>query len=170
MKLLGEVLFARDHYNAWTADSCELKPLATLDGFQRLDDYIPDTHVEMKARKDACVHARFDRVSGATIRRSIEVEHRSTNEIFEPVTEGRSRRTLQHFPDGCVGLVRVARCQYRSLHGEIYVNCGAGCFEAKLQRIPTLESPRRMVGLKQSRQQPVECHLPTQAIDVNLLC
>ena len=74
----------------------------------------------MESGKNPLVHASFDRIAGAAVRRRGQIHDRRSDRKLEPVAESHGGRTLQHLPYDLV-LVTARGCG-DSLHCEVDVH------------------------------------------------
>src|SRR5580693_4520049 len=90
MKLFRELLLCRNDRKRWRRHAAEPKPVFTGHSVQRLQNLIPNFHVNPKARKIPAVHSRLDGTPAAAFGRAIQILCRFAHEEFEEIVE-RSR-------------------------------------------------------------------------------
>ena len=95
MKCLGKLLFPGHSLKRQGRDSGKVEPLAPMNFLKWFNDGIAGGDVEMKPGKGPAIHACFNGIAGTTIRGSIQIHQRLTNQEGEEITQIHSGSILQ---------------------------------------------------------------------------
>lgn len=137
--------------------------------FERLDDLVADTEVDVEFHEGATVETSVYRKSGTAFRCLIEIGHHLTDRKSEEVRHVHGSREQKPLPEPRSGVVGSSRAV---ANREIQVFRGSRLSESEFECVAALEHPalaNSVVLVKHPGQESVECDLPSEAIQVGVL-
>jgi hypothetical protein len=96
MELFRKLLLRRNNGERRRRYAPEAKPVFAGDSLQRLKHFVPNTDVDVKARKVSSIHACLDGIPAATLWSPVQILPRFSDEEFEIVVKARRGRFLEH--------------------------------------------------------------------------
>jgi hypothetical protein len=160
MLLNGE----RRHHNGGNAR--ETDPVFALDAFQRLEDFIADSEVNVKLHERSAIETRVHRKARATFGSLIQFRHRLAHNEREEVGQLDGRRELKPFSQRS----RVSGASLSTPDGQVEILCRPGHVESHLERIAAFEDPAiacRLGLIEHARKEPIEGDLSAETMQIN---